>query len=210
MTAAERNCYFALGDLLEENEYGCIGTGIGSGVNNTSKLKVLGFEEAMVSPDKDNWQASVDQEHERMLKNGVWEVVDHSNIPEGANIIDTTWAMKKMVNGGQGFQTDPRENICSSQHFISGHAWYHSLYCVGLMLMGNMIAHLVDVNGAFLFGEFKPDKKIYMKIPWGFKNFCPDGGLLFFRKDSVWCQKCSKSILVIDSQNHEQIGVQGE
>ena len=28
-----------------------------------------------------------------------------------------------------------------------------------LMLMGNMITHLVDVNGAILLGEFKPDKK---------------------------------------------------
>ena len=34
-----------------------------------------------------------------------------------------------------------------------------------LVLMGNMIAHLVDVNGAFLLGEFKPDEKSYMKIP---------------------------------------------
>ena len=48
-----------------------------------------------------------------------------------------------------------------------------------LMLMGNLSAHLVDVNGAFLLGEFKPDKKIYMKIPWGFKNFYPQDGLLF-------------------------------
>ena len=63
--------------------------GIGSGIDNTNKLKVLGFDEAMTSPDKDNWQASVDQEHERMLKNGVWEVVDCSNVPEGANIIDS-------------------------------------------------------------------------------------------------------------------------
>ena len=34
--------------------------GIGSGIDNTNELKVLGFIEAMASPDKDNWQASVD------------------------------------------------------------------------------------------------------------------------------------------------------
>ena len=42
--------------------------GIGSGMNNTNKLKVLGFNEAMAIPEKHNWQASVDQEHERMQK----------------------------------------------------------------------------------------------------------------------------------------------
>ena len=28
LTMAERNYYFALGELLEENEYGCVGVGI--------------------------------------------------------------------------------------------------------------------------------------------------------------------------------------
>ena len=48
-----------------------------------------------------------------------------------------------------------------------------------LILMGKLRAHLVDVNGAFLLGEFKPNEKIYMKIPWGFEKFYPCGGLLF-------------------------------
>ena len=37
-TATERNYYFALGELLEENECGCIGMGIGSGIDNTNEL----------------------------------------------------------------------------------------------------------------------------------------------------------------------------
>ena len=62
-------------------------------------LKVLGFDKAMALPDKDKSQASVDWERERMLKNGVWEVVDQNNVPEGAGIIDSTRVMKKKVNG---------------------------------------------------------------------------------------------------------------
>ena len=50
------------------------------------------------------------------------------------------------------------------------------------MLMGNMITHLVDVNSAFLLGESKPDKKIYMKFPHGFKKFYLQGGLLFLKR----------------------------
>ena len=52
----------------------------------------------MASPDKDNWQASVDCEHEQRLKNGVWEVVDCHHIPKGPDIINSTWAMKKKDN----------------------------------------------------------------------------------------------------------------
>ena len=72
LTAAEINYYFALGELFEENKYGCIGTGIGSGINNTNELKVLSFDKAMALHDKDNWQASVDREHGQILKNSVW------------------------------------------------------------------------------------------------------------------------------------------
>ena len=53
----------------------------------------------MASMDKANWQALVDHEHEWMLKNDVWEVVEKNNIPPGADIIDSTWAMKKKANG---------------------------------------------------------------------------------------------------------------
>ena len=99
LSVVEQNYYFALGELLEENEYGCIGMGIGSEIDNTNKLKVLGFNEAMASPNKDDWQALADQEYEMMLKNGVWEVVDRNNIPEGADIIHSMWAMQKKANG---------------------------------------------------------------------------------------------------------------
>ena len=44
-----------------------------------------------------------------------------------------------------------------------------------------MHALLVDVNGTFLLGEFKPDENIYMKIPLGFEKFYPHGGLLFLK-----------------------------
>ena len=50
-----------------------------------------------------------------------------------------------------------------------------------LTLMGNMVANLVDVNGAFLLGRYKLYEKIYMKIPHGFEKFYPQCGLLFLK-----------------------------
>ena len=84
-----QNYYFALGELLEEQEYGCICTGIGCGIDNTNKLKVLGYEDMMATTDK------VDHEHECMLKTDVWEVVDSNKAPPGVDIIDSTWVIKK-------------------------------------------------------------------------------------------------------------------
>ena len=49
--------------------------GIGSRIDDTNELKVLCFDEAIALPDKNNWQ----HEHEQMLKNGVWEVGQHSS-----------------------------------------------------------------------------------------------------------------------------------
>ena len=56
-----------------------------------------------------------------------------------------------------------------------------------------MIAHLVDVNSAFLLGEFKPDEKIYMKIPWGFKKIYPDSGLLFLKRTLYGVKNAAKA-----------------
>ena len=54
LTAAQQNYLFALGELMQENEFGCVGAGIGSGIDNTDELKVPSFEEAMASTDKTN------------------------------------------------------------------------------------------------------------------------------------------------------------
>ena len=192
--------------MLEENEYGCVGAGIGSGIDNTNELKVLGFDEAMSSPNRNEWQASVDHEHTRLLKNGVWEVIDQRNVPQGSNIIDSTWAMKKKANGDyrahlaargfkqmQGKSFVHHDILSLVMHDITMHI------VLVLMLMGKLSAHLVDINGAFLLGEFKPNEKNFMKIlsTWW---------IVVLKKDFVWSQKCSKSILEIASGIMNELG----
>jgi hypothetical protein len=51
-----------------------------------------------------------------------------------------------------------------------------------LMVMADMIAHVVDVTGAFLHGEFEDSNKIHMKIPKGFKkHFLAESVLLLLK-----------------------------
>ena len=88
-----------LAELNDEQEYGFISAGIGSGIKTTHELKVMSFNEPMAGPDKKGWEASVPCEHGRMVQNEVWDAVDKQNIPKGADIIDSMWAMKKKANG---------------------------------------------------------------------------------------------------------------
>ena len=122
LTAAEQNYYFALSEYLE---YGCVGAGIGSGILSTHELKVIGYDDAMQRKNKKQWLNSINEEHNRMLKNKVWTVIKKKDMPKNADIIDSTWAMKKKANGqyraclaARGFK-QPMENhlsIMTSHH----------------------------------------------------------------------------------------------
>jgi hypothetical protein len=41
------------------------------------------------------------------------------------------------------------------------------------MVMASMIAHIVDVKGAFLHGEFEDGEKVHMAVPHGFEKYFP-------------------------------------
>jgi hypothetical protein len=51
-----------------------------------------------------------------------------------------------------------------------------------LMIMADWQGQIVDVKGAFLHGEFKDGKEIYMKVPRGFEKFYPDDVVLKLKK----------------------------
>ncbi len=48
--------------------------------------------------------------------------------------------------------------------------------------MANMIAHVVNVKGVFLHGDFKDGKKIHMKIPMGSKKNFPERSVILLLK----------------------------
>ena len=75
LTAAEQNYYFALSEYLDWGEYGCVSASIGSGIQNTNELKVIGYDKAMQQNDKNQWLNSINEEHDRMIKNKVWTVI---------------------------------------------------------------------------------------------------------------------------------------
>ena len=92
--------YFGLISLACKNDldltkFACVGTGLGGGFTNTNELHVMKFDEAMKTHDASKWLKAVKKEHDKMQKFKVWEPIPESEMPKGANILTSTWAMKK-------------------------------------------------------------------------------------------------------------------
>ena len=107
MTAAEIKYYEAMKELgwcttdpeQQKHKLGLVGAGLGEGIANTRELKVLSYDEAMEWPDKTKWDESVGEEQKQKEDNGVFEAVPISQVPADADVIDSTWAMKKKASG---------------------------------------------------------------------------------------------------------------
>jgi hypothetical protein len=57
------------------------------------------YTEALHVPDQKKWEKAVDEEHNRMIKFGVWEAVRQRDLKTASKIITSTWAMKKKASG---------------------------------------------------------------------------------------------------------------
>ena len=91
-----------------------------------------------------------------------------------------------MVTTGSGWQLEDLNELkvnplCITIYFCQWCTISLCAVCWALMLMGNLAAHLVDVNCAILLGQFRLEERIYMKVPRGFQKFYPAGGLLFLK-----------------------------
>jgi hypothetical protein len=113
-----------------------------------------------------------------MIDSGDFEPVKLSKVPKGVGLLDTTWAMKKKSSGS----LRERDNVwglkqIDGQHYdgtcISAPVTDATIIRIALsiMLLQGGIAHVMDVKGAFLYGEFEDGKKIYIKTPLVFEKF---------------------------------------
>jgi hypothetical protein len=131
----------------------------------------------------------VKKEHGRMVHNKVFVHVSLSDLSKNEKVIDTVWAMIKKSSGTlrgrvnvQGFKQ------IDGQHYdgtsISAPVTNAMTIKLALMwmLMCSGIAHVVDVKGAFLYGEFEDGEKVYIKIPLGFKEFYDRNTVLLLKK----------------------------
>jgi hypothetical protein len=190
VTKAERAYYAALCevgmamiDRQQEIEIGAIGTALGGGFVNTAELRPMKYDEAMRTADKPNWEKAVKEEWERLKKHGVLRLRKKSDIPPDTTILTSTWAMKKKSNGtfrarinGRGYEQIDGEHYDKDDVAAPTVNIVTVRVVLVLMLLMKGIAHLVDVNGAFLQSEFEKDpvteetRRVYMEIPQGLEK----------------------------------------
>ncbi len=110
-------------------------------------------------------------------------------MPEGVKLISTTWAMKKKSSGTlhgrlnvRGFKQIDRQHYDGTSISASVTNAMTIRIALSIMLMQGGIAHVVDVKGAFLYGEFEDREKIYIRIPLGFEQFYPSNTVLLLKK----------------------------
>ena len=191
LSNAENNYYARMEELrAHPGEMACFGMGVGGGFEDTHELHVMKYDEAMASKDKKGWEASVEEEHERMVKRVVWKAIPPSDVPKNAKVIDTTWAMKKKAMGqlrarvnARGFMQQPGIHYDPKSIAAPVTNEMTIRIILTLMIMAFWIGLLLDVKGAFLHGNFGPkEAPIVLKIPQGFEKHYPKGWLLLLLK----------------------------
>ena len=177
MTAAEIRLLQLEASLDLKSELSLI-RATGAGFNHTSELHMMNYKQAIASADAAEWQVEVDKEHERMVKNNVWEMVPKSNVPPKTKILKSVWAMKPKADRTKRARLNAK-GCCqvAGQHYdadnISSPVTDTFSICIAftIMLICGFVGWVVDANGAFLLGEFKKgDPEIYMDIPEGMEK----------------------------------------
>jgi len=167
-------------------ELSLVGAGVGGGFTNTSELKVMNYNEAMASNDAKDWIAEVGREKGRFDKYNALTAIKRSDVPEGAKILTSTWAMKKKSNGTfrgrlnvRGFQQTDGVHYYAQN--IAAPVTNPSSVRIALTLFAmnpDWIAMVIDVEGAFLQGKFTDGEEIYIEVPQGFEKYYPEGTVL--------------------------------
>jgi hypothetical protein len=159
------------------SEYLKVGAGIGGGFTNTNELRLMGYHEAINGPDGEKWKEEVRTEHGRMVQSGVFERVKHSKLPSDIKVIDTVWVMKKKSHGKlqgrinvRGFKQVEGQHYDASSISAPVTNGMTIKLVLSLMLASGGIAHVVNVKGAFLYGDSATERRSTSRFHWDLRN----------------------------------------
>ncbi len=112
------------------------------------------------------------KEHQRKV-----DSISLNPVPEGVKLINTTWAMKKKHNGTlRGWVIVRGFKQINGQHYngtsISAPVTntMTSRIALSIVLIQGSIAHIVDVKGTFLYGEFKDARRYTSRSHWNLRG----------------------------------------
>lgn len=133
------------------------------------------YEEAIHCNEKEKWIEAMKQEHNSLVKNGVWKLVD---LPKGAKIVDNRWVFRvkrkpdnsierhkaRLVARGfsQCYGIDYTETFSPVVKFPSIRSF------LAIAAEKKMVIEQFDVTTAFLYGDLEED--VFTKQPIGFSD----------------------------------------
>jgi Reverse transcriptase (RNA-dependent DNA polymerase) len=158
-------------------------------IMSTEELHVMKYNEAMKLKDKESWIKAVQEEHDRMIKSGVWTAVNKDTLKATNKVLTTTWAMKKKPNGSyrarinaQGFKQLDGLHYGSSAPSspVSNDTTVRVIFT--LAMLAGLKGYVIDDKGAFLNGRFDKGEELFLKVPQGFEQFYKESQVLKLKR----------------------------
>lgn len=224
MWQAEQNLYAELLAVASEAEFeeyeifpeiACIGASmLGGGIQSTEQLKQYKYNEAMTVLGRRPTLKAVEEEHERMIKMKVWKRVKMNDVPDGAIVLSTTWAIKLKASGAirarlvaRGFEQIDGMHYDSTSIAAPVTSWTTIRIVMILTLMQRGVLKLQDVKGAFLLGKFEDGERMYIEIPQGFEQYYDDDEVLLLQQTIYGCKQAAMAYYREQVKTNDQVGL---
>ena len=179
------------------------------------------FQEAWHHPDefqRNKWREAIRKEFRDMIKRGVWRVMKRRDMPNGRKTIKCKWVFKVKRNGifrarlvACGYSQIP--GVDYTEHFspvINDITWRIMLVA---MIMWKLDAWLIDVETAFLHGEFEEGEEVFMDIPMGLYevegNVDANEDCLYLLKTTYGLTQASRAYFRFSTTILKDIGFEG-
>jgi len=136
-------------------------------------LKPNSYQEAIASPQSDQWLLSMKEEINALNQQGTWKEVPKNDVPRGQKILTGKWVYDIKANGRyksrwvvRGFQQqlDPWEATRSA--VVRGTTLRIILH---LTVLFNWDIYFIDIKNAFLNGTHS-GRSVYLQLPTGFRK----------------------------------------
>jgi hypothetical protein len=133
--------------------------------------------QAMKQPDREKFQEAMEKECEAHYKEGNYNLIKRSKLPEGATLLSSVWQMKRKrkPSTGEISKYKARMNVDGSQmikglHYDETYApvvqWSTIRFYISLAILSNWHTRKLDFVLAYTQADIERD--LYMKLPPGF------------------------------------------
>ena len=141
------------------------------------------YFEAMTGPDSEKYRQAMAIEIEELVAKGTWKLRERSSLPEGANVLPSTWAFKRKRNPS-GIVTRYKARFCvRGDKQVKGIdcfdtyapvvAWSTVRLMFILSLLLGLKSRQVDYNNAFVQAEL--NEEVFVELPKDFYAIGDDG-----------------------------------